>query len=76
VLQPVHELSDLQDRDIEGQFYSYKLVKVSVSPETALQIDKIVRTYNKNSIKQHLFKWKGHDETFNSWVNASDIKKI
>ena len=74
--QPVYELSDLEDRGNEGQFYNYELVKVTVSPETEFQIDKIVRTRNKNGIKQHLVKWKGYDETFNSWVNASDIKKI
>ena len=47
VPQPVYELSDLQDRSIEGQFYSFELGKVIVSPETAFQIDKIVRTRNK-----------------------------
>jgi len=76
VPQPVYELSDLQDRGIEGKFYNYELVKVTVSPETEFQIDKIVCTRNKNGIIQHLVKWKGYDETFNSWVNASDIKKI
>jgi hypothetical protein len=74
--QPVYELSDLQDRLIEGQFTSYELVNVTVSPESEFQIDKIVRTRNQGSIKQHLVKWKGYDEVFNSWVNISDIKKI
>jgi len=32
--QPVYELSDLQGRHIEGQFYNYELVKVTVSPHT------------------------------------------
>jgi hypothetical protein len=76
MLQPVYELSDLQDRTIEGQFYNYELVKVTVSPVSEFQIDKIVRTRNQGFIKQHLVKWKGYDETFNSWVNVSDIKKI
>jgi len=76
VPQPVYELSDLQDRSIEGRFYSFELCKVTVSPETAFKIDKIVRTRNKNGIKQHFVKWKGYDSTFNSWVKASDIKKI
>jgi len=76
VPQPVFELSDLQDPSIEGLFYSYELGKVTVSPETAFQINKIVHTRNKNGIKQHFVKWKGYEETFNSWVNASDIKKI
>ena len=32
VPQPVYELSDLQARPIEGQFYNYELVKFTVSP--------------------------------------------
>jgi transposase InsO family protein len=74
--QPVYELTDLQSRPIEGQFYNYELVKVTVSPKTEFQIDKIVRTRTYKGIKQHFVKWKGYDSTFNSWVNASDIKKI
>jgi hypothetical protein len=75
VPQPVYELSDLQDRHLEGRFYNYEQAKFTVSPETEFQIDKIVRTRNKNGIKQHLVKWKGFDKTFNSWVNASDSNK-
>jgi hypothetical protein len=48
VPQPGHELSDMQDRSIEGQFYSYELVNVTVSLRTGFQIDKIVRTRNNN----------------------------
>ena len=39
-------------------------------------MDEIVVTRNKDGIKQHFVKWKGYDETFNSWVNVTDIKKI
>jgi hypothetical protein len=74
--QPVCELSDLQARPIEGQFYNYEFVKVTVSSQTEFQIEKLPRTRKKDGIKQHLVKWKGYDETFNSWVNASDIKRI
>ncbi len=73
--QPVYEMSDMQDWPIEGQFYNYELVKVTVSPQTEFQIDKIVRTRDKGGIK-HLVKWTGYDETFNSWVDATDIKRI
>jgi len=34
VPQTVYELSDLQDRPIEGQFYNYELVNVVVSPQS------------------------------------------
>ena len=76
VPQPVYELTDLQDRPIEGQFYNYELVKVTVTPQTEFEIDKIVRTRNKNGIKQHFVTWRGYDENFNSWINSTDIKKI
>jgi hypothetical protein len=76
VPQPVYELSDLQNRPIEGQFYNYELVKVAVSPQTEFEIDKILRTRTRNGIKQLFVKWKGYDKTFNSWVNFSDIKKV
>jgi hypothetical protein len=75
VPQPVYELSDLQNLRIQGQFYNYELVKVTLTPQTEFQIDKIVRTRNKNGIKQHLVKWKGY-MTFISGVNAREIKKI
>ena len=75
VPQPVYELSDLQARPIEGHFYKYELVKVTVSSQNEFQIDNIVRTRNKGGIT-HLVKWRGYDETFNSWKNASDVKKM
>jgi hypothetical protein len=59
-----------------GQFHNYELVKVPVLPRTEFEIDKIVRTNNKNGIKQHLVNWRRYDETFNSWAKATDIKKI
>jgi hypothetical protein len=73
--QPVYKLTDLQGRPTKGQFYNYELVKVIMSSATEFQIDKILRTRKKGGIKR-LVKWKVYDETFNSWVNSSDIKKI
>ena len=74
--QPVYKLSDLQDRPIEGQFYNYEIFRFTVSTQTQFQIDKMVRIRNKDGFKQHLVKWRGYDETFNPWVNASDIEKM
>ena len=75
VSQPIYELSDLQDRPIEGQFYNYEFVNITISPRNEFQIDIIVRTREKNGIKQQLVKGKGYDETFYSWVNNTDITK-
>jgi hypothetical protein len=76
VAQPVYELSDMQNRPFEGQFYNYELVKVTVLTRTEFQIDEMVRTRNKSGIKQHFVKWRVYEETLNSWVNVTDITKI
>ena len=57
--QPVYELSDLQDRAIEGQFYNSDLVKLTLSPQTEFQIDKSVRTRNKGDINNNLSSGEG-----------------
>ena len=51
VPQRVYELSDLQGRPIERQFYNYELVNITLSPRTEFQLDKIVRTRNNDGIK-------------------------
>ena len=47
VPQSVYELSDLLARPIEGPFYNYEPVKVTVSPQTEFQIGQIVNTRKK-----------------------------
>jgi hypothetical protein len=74
--QPAYKLSDIQAQPIQGQIYNYELVNVTVSPETEFQIDKIVRTRNNGGINQQFVQWKGYDEEFNSWIDASDMKRI
>ena len=64
VLRPVYELSDLQDRPIEGQCNNYEVFKVTVSPQTEFEIHRIVRTCSKSGIYQHLVKWRGYDEAY------------
>jgi len=54
--QTMYELSDMEDRPIEGQISNYEVVNVTVAPRTEFQIDKIVRTRNRNGIEQHLVK--------------------
>ena len=41
VPQPLYEFSDLHDRPIECVVYNYELVRVTISPETQFQIDKL-----------------------------------
>ena len=63
VPQPVYDLSGLQNRPIEYQFYNYELVKVTLSPQTEFHIDKIVHTRSIDGIKQHVVKLRGYEAT-------------
>jgi hypothetical protein len=64
--QPVYVLSELQDPLIESQFYNYELVKVTVSPQTEFQIDKIVRHGTRTALNNILSS--GEDTTRPSTV--------
>ena len=44
--------------DLSKGSFTIMNLSVTVSPQTQFQIDKIVRTRNKDGIKQHLGKWR------------------
>ena len=73
--RPVYELEDLNRNVIDGQFYE-ELTPVRVTNQTQFQIDKILATRTKRGIKQHLVRWKGYKKDFDSWIPASNIRKI
>jgi hypothetical protein len=66
----------LNDCRAEGQINNYELVNVTVSHQTEFEKDKLERTRDKDCIKQHFVKLSEYDETFVSWVNVTDIKKM
>lgn len=75
--RPVYLLVDLQNRPIVGQFYNEELVKVNYDPENTLfKIDKILRSRRRGRILEHYVKWLGYDNSFNSWIKESDLKKF
>ena len=73
--RPVYELEDLNGKVIDGQFYK-ELTPVRITKQTPFQIDKILATWTKRGIKQHLVRWKGYNKDFNTWITASDIQKL
>jgi hypothetical protein len=72
--QSVYELSDLCGHQIEGQFYICELVKVEVSPETELKIDRIIALSRGRIIERP--KLKGYESSRFSWVKPTDIVKL
>jgi hypothetical protein len=74
--RPVYELEDLNQTPIEGQFYAEELTAVRISKRTTYQIDKILDRRVRRGILEHLVKWRGYTQAFNSWVPASSVKNI
>ena len=55
---------------IKGGFYDFELTKVA---NDVFRVEKVLRTRKKNNIVEHLVKWKGFNDTYNSWIPADDV---
>ena len=61
-------INDLNGEEITGTFYENELQKTN---QKKFRIEKIIkRKGNKLYVK-----WKGYDNSFNSWINKNDIIK-
>ena len=65
---PYYYLKDLNDEKLDGTFYEQELQKTNL---TLYVIEKIIKAKNDK-----LFvKWRGYDNSFNSWINKKDVIK-
>ena len=58
----------LNDEEIMGTFYEKELQKTS---QEEFRIEKVIK---RNGDKIYV-KWKGYDNSFNSWIDQKDLKK-
>ena len=66
----MYKLKDMNDEIIEGSFYEKELQKTKNTTDEYI-IEKIIKTKNNK-----LFvKWRGYNNSFNSWINKNDIIK-
>ena len=66
----MYKLKDMNDEIIEGSFYEKELQKTKNTTGEYI-IEKIFKTKNDK-----LFvKWRGYNNSFNSWINKKDIIK-
>ena len=66
----MYKLRDMNDEIIQGSFYKKQLQKTkNISDEYI--IEKIIKTKN-NKI---YVKWRGYNDSFNSWVDKNNIIK-
>ena len=61
-------INDLNDEEIIGTLYEKELQKAN---QEEFRIEKVIR---RKGDKLHV-KWKGYDNSFNSWIDKKDIIK-
>ena len=64
-------LKDLNGEKLDGTFYQEELLKTNMKDDDLYIIEKIIKRINN----KYLVKWKGYDDSFNSYVNENDIVK-
>ena len=60
-------ISDLNGEEIIGTLYKKELQK------TSQEIFKIEKVIKRKGCKWYV-KWKGYDNSFNSWINKKDLE--
>ena len=73
-LPVTYGVCDLAGEDIKGKFYEYELQKVKKSDEDMFIVEKILKTRKRAGKIEHLVKWRGYPDKFNSWT--SDVNKL
>ena len=70
---PIYYLRDFNDELVTGAFYEPELQRVREPSE--YRVEKVLRSRTSRAgVKEYLVKWKGWDNSFNSWVR--DIRKL
>ena len=64
-------LKDLNGEKLDGTFYQEELLKTNMKENDLYIIEKIIKKVRN----KYLVKWKGYNDTFNSYVNENDIVK-
>jgi hypothetical protein len=70
---PMYVLSNYRgDEIIKGSFYAFELVKVT-RPEEIYRVERVLAERMNRGSKELLVKWRGFDDSYNSWIKESDI---
>ena len=59
-------ISDLDSEEISGTFYEKELQKAN---QKEFRVEKVIK---KNGKKLYV-KWKGYDNSFNSWIDKKEL---
>ena len=72
--RPVYVLKDYNNELIEGKFYEEELQHVE--PPEEFRIEKIIQKKKQGNKNLYFVKWKGYNDSFNSWVSEQDLKVL
>ena len=69
---PTYSLEDTRGEKIQGTFYEQELQKTT---QEIYRVEKVVRkrTRRRDGVKEVYVKWRGYNNSFNSWIPASDL---
>ena len=62
----IYVINDLNGEEITGTFYEKELQKTN---QKEFRIEKVIKRKGDNLY----VKWKGYDNSFNSWINKKDL---
>ncbi len=68
---PVYTIEDMAGERIAGTFYERELQRVEAPKE--FRIERIIKSRGRGEKREHLVKWLGYPDSFNSWISSSDF---
>jgi transposase InsO family protein len=72
--KPLYLLETYDKKDkIIGGFYAHEIMPVN---SDIFKVEKVIKQKNLRGKLQYFVKWKGYDNTHNSWINAEDITEV
>ncbi len=72
---PVFVLQDEQGHVLQGTFYAKEIQKLRMSTKKVYKIEQVLGQRKKGKTTQYLVRWQGYPASFNSWLNARDLRK-
>ena len=70
---PVYYIEDLAGEDVKGIFYRDELIKTKLPEEFRVNI---LKSKVRKGVRSYYVSWTGYPSSFNSWIPASDLRKL
>ena len=68
-------LQDARGETLQGTFYAQELQKVTITADKLYKIETILQERKRGKRTQYLVKWEGYPDSFNSWIDKSELQK-